>query len=103
MALTVDKLGWPVKVTGTTALAETVFSSQDTLFGNPLISHVEWHKPTTIGHRLVIKEEGTGRELLVFTCEKADESQIKPLLKSVKGIVIDDMDSGEVYIYRSPR
>jgi len=99
MPLTIEKLGFPIKVTGTTATDETVIDNTDLRnAGSPRISHIYWYKPTTAGHLLSVKAS-TGKEICKAVCEASNQSVIIPILAQFYDIVIDDMDSGEVQIF----
>jgi len=99
MALTIVG-GFPLKITGTTAVAQTVISNELLqAASNGFISHVYWYKPTTAGHLLSILTS-TGKEICKCVCEAENQSIIIPILDRFYDIVIDDMDSGEVQIFK---
>ena len=110
MALTIVKIISPVKVSSTTAAAETIVAAHEMarIFGffeggygthkKGFISHIIWLNPTSAGHLAVVKDLG-GKEIASFRCESANESQVYPVLGHYDGIVIDDLDSGTIYIY----
>ena len=99
MALTIEKLGFPIKVTGTTAADETVINNTDFMAAcRNYISHIYWYKPTTTGH-LLSMTTSTGKEICKAVCESANQSVVIPILYTFYDIVIDDLDSGEVQIF----
>ena len=92
MALTVDATRNPIKVTGTTAVDEEIFSNI------VFIKFVYWYNPTNVNHLLVLKDK-EGADIIPMKCEVANESQMWPLWTTWHGIRCDDMDSGTLYIY----
>lgn len=106
MALTVDKDNSPVIITGTTAEAQTVLAAADMKVlgyeNSGFISHIYWRNPTSAGDLLSVKNLQS-RLIASLRCEKANASQLFPVLNWYDGVIIDDMDSGEVYIYRGRR
>ena len=92
MALTIVKTISPIKVTGTTAADQEVFG--DDIY----IKFIQWYKPTTAAHLLSVKDRD-GLQIVKGYCENANETQWYPIFDEYKSIHIDDMDSGEVYIF----
>ena len=88
--------GNPIIVTGTTSTSDKVIDKG--LGGAVFIKFIKWHKPTTIGHLVTLKD-ANGRVIVPFYCEVADESQWAPMWSSFQNIYCDDMDSGILYIY----
>ncbi len=97
MAITADVTGNPFKVTGTTAAAEKVTDS------GVMIQGFLWTGATTNGH-LVSVTDKAGNQLwkaqMATTNLTEGISQSFPMgLYSSDGIYVNDMDSGELYIY----
>jgi len=92
MALAITALN-PLVVTGTTATSVSVYKNEID------IEAVYWYKPTTVGHLLSVKD-GVGNRIALLECEISNESIRLPIGWPYKGITIDDMDSGTVFIYR---
>lgn len=97
MATTSDITGNPYKVTGTTAAAEKVTDS------GVMIQGFLWHGATTDGHLLSVTDKN-GRQL--WKGKMATTALTEPVqitfpqgLYSANGIYVNDMDSGELYIY----
>ena len=89
-------LGNPIIVTGTTNTNDKIIDLG--IGGAVFIKFIKWHKPTTIGHLAALKDKN-GREITLFDCEVADESQWAPIWSYFSSIYCDDMDSGKLYIY----
>lgn len=69
------------------------------------ISKIYWLQPTTIGDLMVMKNKASGKVIAKMRCEVADQSQyldFDPQLVT-PDIIVDDLDSGVVYIYLVPR
>ncbi len=94
MALTIVKVGTPIKVTGTTA------ADQEILDELVYIKFVYWYNPTTAGHLFVLKDNA-GQEILAGRCETDGFSQWMPVYTKFNGIRSDNVDSGTIYIYRA--
>ena len=97
MAITADTTGNPYVITGTTATDDTVTDSFVT------IQAILWHAADTNGHLCSVTDKD-GKQLWKgqMTTTKLDEDIIMPFplgLDSSNGIHVDDMDSGELYIY----
>lgn len=97
MAITPDVTGNPLKVTGTTVASEKVTDSE------VMIQGFLWTGATTNGHLLSVTDKA-GNQLwkaqMATTKLTEDISQSFPLgLYSSDGIYVNDMDSGELYIY----
>lgn len=92
MALTIVRVGTPIKVTGTTA------ADQEILNRPAYIKFVYWYNPTTAGDLFVLKNQD-GQEILAGRCETDGESQWLPVYTRFNGIRSDDVDSGTLYIY----
>lgn len=92
MPLTIVDTRSPIKVTGTTSSDTEIWDA------DIFIKFLYWYKPTTIGHLLALKD-GSGDDIIPLRCEVADGSQFIPIFTKFKGIHIDDMDSGVLYIY----
>jgi len=95
MAISASK-GNPIIVTGTTNTNDTVIDNG--LGGAVFIKFIKWHKPTTVGHLVTLKDKN-GRVIVPFECEVVNESQWAPIWSSFQNIYCDDMDSGTIYIY----
>jgi hypothetical protein len=89
-------LGNPIIVTGTTNTNDKVIDKG--VGGAVFIKFIKWHKPTTIGHLVALKDSN-GREIALFDCEVAKESQWAPIWSYFQNIYCDNMDSGKLYIY----
>lgn len=94
MALTIDKKGNPIVVTGTTAVAQEVIPEKQLIY----IKFMYWYNITTSGHLLNVTD-GQGRIVAPSKCQKDGDYEIIPVMGSFRGIKIDDMDSGTLYIY----
>jgi len=94
MALTVDKNGNPIVVTGTATSAEVVIPATQLIY----IKFMYWYNITTSGHLLNVTD-GTGRIIAPSKCSKDGDYEIIPVMSSFRGIKIDNMDSGTLYIY----
>ena len=95
MAISVT-MGNPIKVTGDTAAAAVVTA----LYKK--IQKVIWHNIATAGHLLSMTDTDGAQKLkgIVPTFTTASAIQYDfPKGLPCYGIKIDDMDSGEVYIY----
>lgn len=92
MSLTVDSTCNPIKVTGTTDTSTSITTKQT------YIKFIQWYQPTAQGHLLSVKDV-EGNIITPAYCETANESQWIPIFGVFKGITIDNMDSGSVYIY----
>ena len=97
MAITADVTGNPLKITGTTAASNKVTDNPVT------IQAFLWTGATTNGH-LVSVTDKAGNQLwkgqMATTKLTEDIAFTLPLgLYSSDGIYVDDMDSGELYIY----
>ena len=92
MSLTVNKTITPIKVTGTTSASQVITDDLIT------IKHIYWLKPTAVGDICSLKNRA-GADIVVLTCEAANESQLFPLFTIFDGIYCDDLDSGTLYIY----
>jgi len=96
MAITADVTGNPLKITGTTAANDKVTDSE------VMIQGFLWTGATTNGH-LVSVTDKNGKQLwkgqMATTNLTESIEQTFPLGLSAKGIYVDDMDSGELYIY----
>lgn len=97
MAITADITGNPYKITGTTATASKVTDEP------VMIQAIVWYKGTTNGHLLSITDKAGNviwKEAINLQSLNRNNSITFPSgLYSSDGIYIDDMDSGEVYIY----
>ena len=94
MALTVDSLGNPIKVTGTTATIQYIIPKGQIIF----VKFVRWYNPATAGDVFVLLS-GDGREVVKGYCDSANVSQTIPVFSQLDGIKSNDVDSGELYIY----
>ena len=97
MAITADVAGNPFKVTGTTSASEKVTDSE------VIIQAILWHAATTNAHLCSVIDKA-GNQLwkgkMATTKLNEDIFVSFPLgLYSHDGIYVDDMDSGELYIY----
>lgn len=95
MALTTDRIGSPIKVTGTTDTSTEIYPV--TAMGIH-VKHVDWIRPTTAGHKFAL-QDGKGRVFCSGECEADGYGQIKPVFQPITGIFCDDLDSGTLYIY----
>ena len=95
MALTVAQTDKPViKVTGTTATADTVLESGQYV----RVLWVLWHKPTTADDLLSLTDVA-GNQILKGNAQTAKQDLWFPVDGLLfNGLAIDDLDSGEVYI-----
>ena len=96
MAITAVATGNPIKVTGTTNAANKVTDS-------PVrIKKIIWYKATTNAHLLSVTDKA-GKQLWkaqMTTTKLGENIEVDfPGGLESKGIYINDMDSGEVYIY----
>ncbi len=92
MAITSDKEGNPIVVTGTT-------NTDDEVLDRPVfIKFVYWYNPTTAGH-LVSLKDGNGKAIVPLYCDTENQSQWVPIFTRFDAIRCDDMDSGAIYIY----
>ena len=94
MAITAVNYLNPIKVTGTCSSAEKVTDKA------AYIKFIQWYKPTTAAHLLSVVDKD-GQQIVKGYCENANETQWLPIFTRFDSIYIDDMDSGEVYIYIS--
>ena len=94
MALTVDNNGTPIVVTGTTDVSQEVVPANQSIY----VKFIYWYNITTSGHLLSIKD-GNGRIITTAKCQKDGDYELLPIMLSLRGIFIDDMDSGTLYIY----
>ena len=92
MALTVVNDTNPIKVTGTTDAATTIFD------GKILVKRVYWFNPTTAADLCTLKDQD-GNDILPMRCEVDATSQFFDFDIYFNGITCDDMDSGTLYIY----
>lgn len=96
MAITADVTGNPFKVTGTTTAANKVTDSI------VMIQGFLWTGATTNGH-LVSVTNKAGKQLWkgqMATTALTEPVQITfPLGLPANGVYVNDMDSGELYIY----
>ena len=94
MALTVNRVGNPIKVTGTASSNEVIYPKGRPVF----IKFVYWYSPTSSGHLLNLID-AKGDAIIPMIAEAAKDSQAWPVYSAYNGISCDDMDSGELYIY----
>ena len=92
MAITVVNTVNPIKVTGTESSASAVLTK------DVYIKFIQWYKPTTAGHLLSVVDSN-GNQIVKAYCENANETYWLPIFTEFRDIYINDMDSGEVYIY----
>lgn len=92
MALTFNADVNPVKITGDTAAAVSIFS------GKVFVRHIYWFDPAAAAHLCTITD-GDGNPILELRAEADDISQFYTLDMHFDGISISDMDSGTLFIY----
>ena len=93
MALTIAQNN-PIKVTGTVATAQAVYTGRESIY----IKRIYWYLATTATHKLSVKDK-YGNQIAIMNCEADGTSQVLEIDQHIDDIYIDDMDSGEVYIY----
>jgi len=94
MALTTDKLGSPVKITGTTDTSTEIFGPYPKVF----VKWVYWYNVTAAGNLCSIIDHN-GRDLIVMRGRRANDVQCWPIMQLCEGVYVDDLDSGTLYIY----
>lgn len=94
MPILIDATGNPLIVKDAAIAADTEILAAANVF----IKYIYWFQPTTIGHLATIKDR-TGRLILPMYCEVANQSQMWPIWSKANSIHIDDLDSGEIYIF----
>ena len=92
MALTFDGNTNPVKITGTTAAAVTIFDEK------VYVKHLYWFDPSTANDLLTVTDLNSV-PVLEFRAEVDDQSQFYTLDMYLDGLVVSDMDSGTLFIY----
>ena len=93
MSLTTTDKGGVITVTGTTGVAESIFTDRRR------IRNIYWYRPLTAGHLLNMLT-ANNREFISFYCDVGDRSQnIFMGGQPIEGMKINDMDSGTVKIY----
>ena len=93
MPLTVDNLGSPIIVTGTTEADTEILSDN----GIVHIRTIYWYNPVSSAH-LCNVTDGNGRVILPMYAA-ANVSQYFDINYSYFGIRCDNLDSGTLYIY----
>lgn len=97
MAITAVVTGNPFKITGTTTSANKVTDSE------VMIQAMLWHKATTNAHLLSVTDKAGNQiwKAQMTTVNLGNDIYITfPLgLSTQDGIYVNDMDSGELYIY----
>ena len=92
----------PIKVD--TQMSNFARTDDTSRLTNYLIYKIYWYNPTTIAHLMEIQGRGNQR-ILIARCEVANQSQnfdfVVPM--EVADFKVNDLDSGEVYIYVLPR
>jgi len=91
MALTINKLSKPIKVTGTTDASAKVTDRLG------YVKFIHWYNVTTSGHLLSLTDKN-GTEVVKLKAEKDGDTITYPVLQEMAGIYCDDMDSGTLYI-----
>ncbi len=79
-------------ITGTTS------TSQEVTDEDVFVKYVRWWRPLVVGHKLSLTD-GSGNQKVLEYCDDADQSINIPIYGIFRGIKIDDLDSGEVFIY----
>ena len=94
MAITAVNTTNPIKVTGTTSTTDEVWAKGPPVF----VKHIYWYNPSTAGHLLSLTDSN-GNVIIKCIAEAANDSQQWAIYGSYNGIICNDMDSGELYIY----
>jgi len=93
MSITVNDYGYVIKVTGTATAAEVVTNNFLHLGG------IYWKQPTTAGHLLSLTDKSDQGLAKAYAEANNQSVWLDVDNQPVNGLKIDDMDSGEVYIY----
>jgi len=83
-----------IHITGTTATPSSIFTD------DKFIDRIVWDGPSTVGHKLSILT-GNDKPFYGWTCSVNNGGHDQKLGRFIAGMKIDDMDSGEVYVYYS--
>jgi len=94
MALTIDKLGSPIKITGTTATSTEVYGPSPKTF----VKWVYWYNAGSSGDKARVKD-GLGRVIIQMRARNNNDIQCWPVWQGCEGVYVDDLDSGTLYIY----
>ena len=83
-----------IHITGTTTTPSSIFTD------DKFIDRIVWDGPTTAGHKLSILT-GNNKPFYGWTCSVNNSGHDQKLGRFIAGMKIDDLDSGEVYVYYS--
>ena len=99
MALEINDIGRTIQITGTTAASEKV--TDDHCY----ISKIVWYNATSAADKLNITDKD-GNDIFPFVAAGSNRMVSYDFMvcpHPIDGIYIDDLDSGEVYIYIATR
>jgi len=85
-----------IHITGTTSTPQTIFSELR------YIDMIIWNGGTAGGHKVHILT-GNDKPFLGFTFFAVNQSERIKIGRDINGMKIDDLDSGELFIYFRPR
>lgn len=95
MALTIDKTGNPIRVTGTTDTDAEIYAPSNAL---AFVREVSVWGFTSQGHKAVFKDEH-GKYIAELIASAANANETQRVYSAYQSIHCDDLDSGTVLIY----
>jgi len=93
---TVQVMGNPIRITGTTDVDSEVWDSDQTLMH---IKHIYWFNPTTAGHLCTLKDRD-GKFIAELRAEGNNQSERLDIGAAFNSVYLTDLDSGTLYIYQ---
>lgn len=70
----------------------------DVLTTDVFVKHMRWVGATTVGHKLIVRDEN-GDVMLESIADGQYMIDVHPFYRHMKGITIDTLGSGKLYVY----